>query len=72
MVLNLEGFEVEIHEDSFVWINDGTNIEFCEWKCLDPKLQDAFSGLKAKIEAAVENFVMSDIKSNFDAVAEIY
>ena len=72
MVLNLEEYELEIHEDSFVWINDGTNIEFCEWRCLDPKLQDAFSVLKAQIAAAVETFVMSDIKTNFDAVAEIY
>ncbi len=70
MVLNIDGFEVEIREDSFVKINDGTNIGFCEWASMAPELKDAFSGLKARIEVALENFVMSGNKYSFDAVAE--
>jgi hypothetical protein len=49
MLLNLEGFQIEIHGDSFVCIDDGGKNLFCAWRDLDPRLQDAFKALGAEV-----------------------
>ncbi len=72
MVLNLEGFEIEIRGDSFVCIDDGAKSLFCAWRDLDPRLQDAFKALATELEVVVVKFVTSDNKAAFDAVAEHY
>jgi hypothetical protein len=72
MVLNLEGFEIEIRGGSFVCIDEGDKSLFCAWMDLDPKLQDAFKALAEEIGITVERFVTSDDKAAFDAVAEEY
>jgi len=72
MVLNLEGFQIEIRGDSFVCIDDGGKSLFCAWRDLDARLQDAFKKLAAAIEITVEKFVSSDDKAAFDAVADEY
>ncbi len=72
MVLNLEGFEIEVRGGSFVCIDDGAKSLFCPWSDLDPRLQAAFKSLVAELEVAVERFVTSDDKAAFDAVAEEY
>ncbi len=72
MVLNLEGFEIEIRGDSFVCIDDGAKSLFCAWRDLDPKLQNAFRALTAELEVVVERFVTSESKAAFDKVAEKY
>ncbi len=72
MVLNLEGFEIEVRGGSFVCIDDGAKSLFCAWTDLDPKLQDAFKALVAALEVTVQKFVTSDDKAAFDAVAEEY
>jgi len=72
MVLSFEGFEIEILGDSFVCIYDGTKSQFCEWKELDPRLQNVFRELAARLQVAVEEFVTSDSKIAFDSIAERY
>ncbi len=72
MLLNLEGFEIEIRGGSFVCIDDGAKSLFCAWRDLDPKLQDAFRALVAEVDVTVEKFVTSDDKTAFDTVAEEY
>ena len=72
MVLNVEGFEIEIRGDNFVCIDDGAKAKFCEWKYLDPTVQERFRTIKDEILVILENFITSDTKSIFDSAAEQY
>ncbi len=70
MVLSMEGFQIEIRGDNFVCIDDGSRKNFCEWKHLDPSIQDRFKAIKGEILVILENFITSDAKSIFDSAAE--
>jgi hypothetical protein len=72
MVLSMEGFQIEIRGDNFVCIDDGARTNFCEWKYLDPLIQDRFKAIKSEILVVLENFITSDEKSIFDSAAERY
>lgn len=72
MVLSLEGFQIEIRGDNFVCIDDGARTNFCEWKYLDPSVQDRFNAIKGEILVILENFITSETKSIFDSAAEKY
>ncbi len=72
MVLNVEGFEIEIRGNDFVFIDDGARANFCEWKHLDPSVQERFRAIKNEILVILENFITSDEKSIFDSSAEQY
>ncbi len=72
MVLNVEGFEIEIRGNDFVCINDGAKTNFCEWKHLDSSVQERFRAIKSEILVILENFITSEEKSIFDSTAEQY
>ena len=72
MLLNMEGFEIEIRGNNFVCINDGAKTNFCEWKYLDPTVQERLRAIKSEILVILEDFITSDAKSVFDSTAEQY
>ncbi len=72
MILNLDGFELEIHRDSFVCVDDGAKVHFCEWGLLDGNLQSAFRTIQEELALIAERFIISGNKVAFDAIAEEY
>lgn len=72
MLLRIEGLELEIQEDLFVCLDNGTTSRFCEWKRLAPGLQETFKLLEKELKGVIETFMQSDLRIAFDTVSEEY
>lgn len=72
MLLNTKDFELEIVEDKFVCLDNGTTSRFCEWKYLDPRLQEKFRTIIKDLSGIMDSFIGSHERIIFDSVAEEY
>ena len=74
MLLKVNGSELEIEKDKFVCFatDDGETSHFCEWKYLDPKLQERFKALKQELLEFMQEFSLSDTRARFESVAEAW
>ncbi len=72
MVFSIDGFEFEIRKNEFVCLDDGEKSRFCEWRSLDPKLQEVFRAIKEELLVVIEKFLVSDNHIAFTEVAEEY
>jgi len=72
MLLNIEDFELEIVEDKFVCLDNGITSRFCEWKYLDPELQEKFRIISKNLSGIMDSFIDSHEKTIFDSIAEEY
>jgi hypothetical protein len=63
-------FELEISENAFICVEDGSRTYIWDWKNMDPELLDTFMAIRQGVREIIKGALSSDAKAGFGLVAE--